>query len=435
MKRKIYEKLLNWKERGCEKPLMIIGSRQIGKTYIIEKFCRNEFENFVEINLKEDSRIGEIFKEKIDFKEKVEKMQIMVTGKIDFEHTIIFFDEIQDSEELISSLKAFCESETKYNIICAGSLLGVKLHRFHQSFPVGKVDMINMYPMDFEEFLWAMYGELNSNLIDMIKKCYAENKPMEESLHMQLLDKYKLYLCVGGMPDSINSLLKAGKSLLNYDETFLKGIIDAYINDMGQYVTNKQEQVKIEQIYNSIPTQLGNVSNKFQYSKINKSARSSTYELSMNWLLSSSMIYKCNLLKNVEIPPRAFLNYDYFKLYLNDVGILRTVLNVQLRDIYGDNLYTYKGVIAENYVACEFASKEYDLIYWKSKSTAEVDFILYNEDGLIPVEVKAMNHNRSKSLNEYMNKYKPKYGIRISSKNFGFENGIKSVPLYAVFLI
>lgn len=435
MRRRIYETLLNWKKGNCEKPLIIIGSRQIGKTYIIEEFCKKEFRHFVEINLKEDPRIGEIFKEKTSFQDKVEKMQIMITGKIDFASTILFFDEIQDSEELISSLKSFCEADTKYNIICAGSLLGVKLHRFKSSFPVGKVEMVHMYPFDFEEFLWAMYGELSDSVINMIRKCFENNSPMDEVLHNKLLEYYKLYLCVGGMPDSIANLIKGNQSILNYDESYLQGIVESYINDMGQYVSNKQEQVKIEQIYRSIPTQLGNVSNKFQYAKVAKSARSSTYELALEWLLSSSMVYQCKLLKNVEIPPRAFLNDEYFKLYLNDVGLLRTLLNVQLGDIYLDNLYTYKGVIAENYVACEFASHEYDLIYWKSKATAEVDFVLYNKDGLIPVEVKAANHNRSKSLNEYMIKYSPKYGIRISSKNFGFEHQIKSVPLYAVFLI
>lgn len=432
MERKIYSKLLEWKSTRMQKPLMIIGARQIGKTYIIRKFCKNEFKNYVEINLQEEPSIVEIFKEKIDIKEKIERMQIALNKSIDFENTIIFFNEIQESEELISALKYFNESDVNYKIICAGSLLGVKLKRFSASFPVGKITMINMHPLDFEEFLMA---EKRNDLIKEIKNCYDNNSKMSTPLHELLLDYYRKYLCVGGMPEAVQNFIDNDSKILNFDSLIIENIYESYLNDMTKYVADKSETVRIEEIYRSIPTQLGNNSNKFQYSNIKKNARSVNYESALNWLISSTMVYKCNLLTRAEIPPKGFLDYDTFKLYLNDVGILCKTLGVRYNDIILDNLKIYKGVIAENYVATQLIANGVDLIYWKSNNTAEVDFILYNDDGIIPIEVKAGERTQSKSLNVYIEKNNPKYAIRISTRNFGFENNIKSVPLYATFLI
>ena len=204
MKRKIYQELIDWKNNNIQKPLMVIGARQIGKTYIINEFCKNEFENYIYINLLENSEIIKIFKEEINTLDKFKKMKIYLDIDINLENTIIFFDEVQESEELISALKYFNESEEPFKIICAGSLLGVKLKRMHSSFPVGKVKMLNMYPMDFEEFLMA---NGSSALIDEIKNCYKNNIAMNSVLHNKSLDLYRLYLCVGGMPESINNLL------------------------------------------------------------------------------------------------------------------------------------------------------------------------------------------------------------------------------------
>ena len=432
MKRKIYNDLLAWKESGMKKPLMIIGARQIGKTYIAKEFCEKEFKNNIYINLLEHPEIIRIFNQEISTKEKYNRMKIYLDQDIDLENTIIFFDEIQESEELISSLKFFCESEENYKIICAGSLLGVKLKRMKTSFPVGKVKMITMYPMDFEEFLIA---NGNTNLIAEIVRCYNENVPMDVVLHEKALELYKLYLCIGGMPESVSNLLENNKEILKYDKTIISDIIVSYLNDMNKHVTNKNESIKIEAIYKSIPSQLGNTSNKFQYGKISSNSRKRDYETALEWLLSSTMVNKCPILKKIEVPPLGFVDSDHFKLYLSDVGILLNLLNVKYNDIILDKLLQYKGIITENYVATQFLASNNTLMYWESDSKAEIDFILYNDDGIIPVEVKADDNVRSKSLKIYMNKYNPKYAIRISAKNFGFENNIKSVPLYATFLI
>lgn len=432
MKRKIYKDLLNWKENSIDIPLMIIGARQIGKTYIIKEFCKNEFENYIYINLLDNPQIVDLFEQSIPTEEKFTKMQWILNKNIDLEKTIIFFDEIQLSEKLISNLKYFCESDKPFKIICAGSLLGVKINRFHSSFPVGKVKMEYMYPMDFEEFLMATSSQ---GLIDEIYRCYNEVIPMTNALHDKLLNLYRLYLCVGGMPQAVQKIVDVNQNIFDFDKTIVKNIIESYLNDMNQYILNNTEKSRIEAIYKSIPSQLGNVSNKFQYTKINSNARSRDYETALQWLISSTMIYKCNLLKTIQIPPKAYADEEYFKLYISDVGLLTSLLEIQYNDILLDNNFLYKGNIAENYVAEQLVRNGVSLYYWKSNSDAEIDFILYNEDGLIPIEVKASDNITSKSLNSYIKKYNPKYSIRISAKNFGFENNIKSIPLYAVFLI
>lgn len=431
MKRKIYNELIKWKKEDINTPLMVVGARQIGKTYTIDEFCKNEFTNYIYINLLNNKEIIEIFKENINTEEKIKKMELSLGHTIDYENTIIFFDEIQESEELISALKFFYESKVSCKIICAGSLLGVKINRFHSSFPVGKVRIITMYPMNFEEFLWAMDYEI---AIPEIKRCYQENVKMSDSIHEKLLNYYRMFLCVGGMPRMVLSL-KETQKILEVDKSIASNIYKEYLMDMNKYVTNVTEGIKNETIYNSIPSQLANLSNKFQYGKINNNARKRDYETSLDWLISSKMVLRSNLVKKVEIPLKAYIDNDYFKLYLSDIGLLVSILEIRYNDIMLNKEFMYKGVLAENYVATELIHNYETLYYWQSGNRAEIDFLINAKDGIIPIEVKANTNNNSKSLNLYMEKYKPSFAIRISSKNFGFENNVKSVPLYATFCI
>ena len=433
MKRKIYKDLVDWKDRGMKKALMVIGARQVGKTYIIEEFCKNEFENYVSINLLDHPEITELYKQNISSEEKYIRLCANLNINPNLENTIIFFDEIQESEELISALKWYCESEKPFKVICAGSLLGVKLKRFHSSFPVGKVELLHMYPMDFEEFLLTQNS--GDYLTKYIKECYEQNKPMDNVMHEKLKDLYRKYLCVGGLPEVVSEFSTNDMDILQINRKTIEDIILSYINDMNKYVDNKFEAAKNEAIYKSIPVQIGNKSNKFQYTKIEKNARKRDYESSLEWLLSSNMIYKCNLLNSINIPPEAFKNEDVFKIYMGDVGVLNTMLKINTNEIYLDKPFIYKGDIAENYVANQLIFNNVALYYWATASNSEIDFIIYNEDGIIPIEVKASDNTQSKSLNAYVKKYNPKNSIRESGKNFGFENGIKSVPLYAAYLI
>lgn len=429
MKRKFYNNLLSWKNDGMEKPLMVVGARQIGKTYIIEEFCKKEFKDYIYINLFEKTSIKNIFEEENDFEIKVRKLELELNRKIT-ENTIIFFDEIQESEGLISALKAFCESQKKYNIVCAGSLLGVKIKRFKSSFPVGKVKIEYMYPMDFEEFLVALGKQM---WVDEIKRCY---KSLEEiSIHEKLLELYRVYLCIGGMPEVVNNYIKMNEEILLLDNSIIEDIKTSYLADMSQYTESNIESIKIEVVYNTIPNILAKENKKFKYSEIEKGANKRKFESAIDWLTASNLVYKCYLVNKIEPPLKAFRQEDYFKLYLSDVGLLTSALEVNFSDVLLDKNFMLKGAITENYVAQVFETNGISLYYWKSRNMAEVDFLLYNDDGIIPVEVKANDNTKSKSLKSYIEKYNPKYSIRLSTKNFGFNNKIKSIPLYAAFLV
>lgn len=430
MERKFYNTLLEWKNNDIETPLMVVGARQIGKTYIINEFCKKEFKDYIYINLMEKQSIVNIFEEKIDFETKVKKLELELNKKIDGEDTIIFFDEIQESETLISCLKAFCESKKNYKIVCAGSLLGVKIHRFHSSFPVGKVRIEFMYPMDFEEFLLALGKKM---WVDEIKKCF--NNLEEISIHEKLLDLYRTYLCIGGMPEAIKNYINVKEEILLWNKKIIQNIIMSYLADMNKYTLNNSESIKIEKVYKSIPTILSKENKKFQYKEIEKGAKKREFESAIDWLKASNLIYQCTLINKIQPPLKAFEQVDYFKLYLNDVGLLTSLLGINFSDILLDTEYMFKGAIAENYVAQTFRTNDIPLYYWKSSNSAEIDFLLYGKDGIVPVEVKANNNTKSKSLKIYMEKYNPKYAIRISTKNFGYTNNIKSIPLYAAFLI
>lgn len=429
MKRKFYNILIKWKENNMEKPLMVVGARQIGKTYIIEEFCKNEFKDYIYVNLLKDKSIKNIFEEEIDFELKVKKFELEINKKIT-EKTIIFFDEIQESEQLICDLKAFCESEKKYNIVCAGSLLGVKIKRFHSSFPVGKVKIEYMYPMDFEEFLVALGKEM---WVEEIKRCF---KNLEEiSIHEKLLELYRIYLCIGGMPEAIKNYIEEKEEILLFDKSIAPNLIMQYLADMNKYTKNKSEAIKTEMVYNTIPTILAKENKKFKYTDVKKYESKREVEGALEWLIASNLAYKCSLVNKIEPPIKAFVKEDYFKLYLSDVGLLTSKLEINFSDIMLDKPFMLKGAIAENYVAQVFRTNGISLYYWKSNNMAEIDFLLYNDDGIIPVEVKANDNTKSKSLNVYIEKYKPKYSIRLSTKNFGYNNKIKSIPLYAAFLI
>ena len=431
MRRKFYEQLLNWKNNNVLMPLMVIGARQVGKTYIINEFCKNEFEDYIYINLLDNKSIISFFEENIDTKEKIAKMELYLNRKIT-ENTVLFFDEIQESEQLISALKYFCESDFPYKVVCAGSLLGVKLNRFKSSFPVGKVRILKMYPMNFEEFLLAIGEDM---AIEKIKECYKNNEPMDEALHEKYLKYYRLYLCVGGMPEAVNNLINNKLDILSFDKEILNSIVISYLADMTKYVSNKFESAKIERIYNTIPKQLLKENKKFMYSEIEKNARRRDYYMSLEWLISSNLVIPSYFVNKFEIPLKGYMDSDSFKLYLSDVGLLSSILNIPYNKLVLGDKMEYLGTIAENYVANELKSNGFDLYYYSLSRILEIDFLIESNEGVIPIEVKASDNVKSKSLNYYMEKYKAKYAIRISTKNFGFDNNIKSVPLYATFVI
>ncbi|GHS92304.1 ATPase [Bacteroidia bacterium] len=331
----------------------------------------------------------------------------------------------------MTSLKYFCEDAPQYHIIAAGSLLGVAVNREKYSFPVGKVDELNMYPLDFEEFLWAMGKEF---FVEEIRTHLEQNLTLSEPLHKLGLDLFYKYCIVGGMPAVVNNFLKYNSFLTIQDE--LAKIMNEYLADMSKYATTTTS-VKIRACYDSIPTQLSKENRKFQYKIAMKGGTSSIFGESIDWLLSAGIVLKCRKIEQGVMPLKGQIDFSDFKLYMSDTGLLTMhsafPYQMIINSIEVDN--GFLGGLAENFVAQDFANKRIPLYYWKSGESAEVDFVVQSGIDIIPIEVKKGRHNRAISLSNFVKRYNCPYSIKISQKNFGFENNIRSVPFYALFCL
>jgi len=429
MKRKIYKELLKWKNLKQNKmPLILYGARQVGKTYIVTEFGRENYKNVVYVNFEQDEKLIPYFEASISPEEIIKILENFYKAQIIPGQTLIFFDEIQNCNRALTSLKYFAEQAPEYDIIAAGSLLGVSINREKYSFPVGKVIMKTVYPLDFEEFLWAKEKQI---LIDKIKESFNGDLPLNEGLHKEALELYKEYLIVGGMPMAVSTYINK-QDTINYSD-IQNLILAAYTSDMAKYTENSQS-VKTISAYESIPSQLGKENKKFQYSMIQKGARASIFGESIDWLLNAGLVLKCDKTIRGDVSPNMYADISSFKIYMSDVGLLCNKAKVTKNNLEEYN-QIYRGAITENYIANQLTANGYDLHYWETTNGSEVDFIIIKDDKIVPIEVKTSERNTSKSLNSFMKQYNPDYAIRISSKNFGFENKIKSVPLYATFLI
>ncbi len=429
MKRKIYDYLIKWKNLKENKmPLILYGARQVGKTYIVTEFGKNNYKNMVYVNFEQDEKIIPYFETSVSPENIIKVLENFYNTEIIPYGTLIFFDEIQNCNRALTSLKYFTEQAPEYDIIAAGSLLGVSINREKYSFPVGKVIMKTVYPLDFEEFLWANNKEL---LIKEIKESFGQNKPINETLHKEALELYKEFLIVGGMPMVVESYLKKTETI-KYTE-IQNLILSAYTADMAKYTENSQS-IKTISAYESIPNQLGKENKKFQFSMIQKGARASIFGESIDWLINAGLVLKCDRTTRGDVPPNMYTDISAFKIYMSDVGLLSNKAKITSNNLNEYN-QLYRGAITENYVANQLVQNGYELYYWETTNGSEVDFIIIKDEKIIPIEVKTSEKTKSKSLNSFIKQYKPEYSIRISSKNFGFENGIKSVPLYATFLI
>ena len=430
MQRKIVEKLIEWKKSKNRKPLILYGARQVGKTYISLMFGKKHYKNTVYFNLEDSIDICEIFERDLNPERIIRELSARCGESIFKEDTLIIFDEIQSCERALTSLKYFSENAPEYNIIAAGSLLGVAINREKYSFPVGKVDMYTLYPLDFEEFLWATN---NKELSILIKESFNNNTKF--SLHEMALDLYRTYLIVGGMPRAI--LEYTDTNDFNFVLASQKNINDSYIADMAKYAT-PNETTKIMGAFNSIPAQLAKENKKFQYKIIKTGARAYEYETPLDWLKASGVINKCIKVNEGKLPLTAYADNSSFKVYMTDTGLLCSKFGIPAKAILVGNqsFDGFKGALVENYVCSALVSNGHSPFYWETNSNAEVDFVIQDNDGnIIPIEVKAADNVRAKSLNIFIKRYGVPYSIRISTKNFGFENNIRSIPLYAVFCI
>jgi len=428
MKRRLYQDLMDWKQRGARKPLMVLGARQVGKTYIIKQFCEQEFSHRHIFTLTDRPDIVSLFAEPIPTQDKIDRLQILIGQVIEPASTVLFFDEAQVSEDLIASLKFFAESDLPYHIICAGSLLGVRLARFSASFPVGQVEILRLGPMDFAEYLDAAGS---AALWDEIQTCAAQHRPMAQALHEKALGLYRRYLWAGGMPAAVSNLLEHDNDPLQFDRRILANIHESYLADMAHYIQTPLESARIEAVYRSLPAQLGNPSRKFQYAMASPGARAREWASALDWLVASEMVRRTDMVARPETPLGAYQREGYFKLFLNDTGLLSQAVGLIPRRVLLDEDFAFKGVLAENYVAVQLAARGVPLFYWRNDNQAEVDFLIDTDDGVVPVEVKAGVRVTSPSLEAYRERFHPPQVVRVSGRNFGLENGIVSLPLYA----
>lgn len=424
------QNLLEWKDSSDRKPLVLQGARQIGKTYIVIQFGNSAYENIIYCNFEKEKSLSSIFTE-LNPNLIIHKLAVLKRQPVVPEKTLIVFDEVQSCPEALLSLKYFCEEARDYHIIALGSLLGVSVNRGENSFPVGKVSFLDMFPMDFEEYLFANGEE---ELAQKIRECYETNLQMEEAFHNRALELYREYLFIGGLPAVVEEYSK------NHNPTLagiLKSdILESYHNDMGKY--NKQSEIpKTRLVYRNLSTQLAKENRKFQYKYLKSGARASEFESAIEWVCLAGIARRVFRLEQVALPLNANRSETDFKFYMNDTGLCCAAQDVLLDDVLYENplFDNFKGGLTENYVCSQLTANGLSLYYWTSGNQAEVNFVTRIGQDVIPIEVKSSVHTRSRSLNVYMTRYKPSYAIRFSAKNFGCESGIKSVPLYAAFCV
>lgn len=431
MYRKIMDYLEKWKENKYRKPLILQGARQVGKTYSILEFGRTHYENVAYFNFETNPRLADTFEESISPDYLVPVLSHIAGQTIVREKTLIIFDEVQLCERALTSLKYFCEDAPDYHIIVAGSLLGVAVNRAKFSFPVGKVDMKTLYPMDMEEFMMAM-GE--KDLAEQIKKSFQSDTPLPSALHDMAMALYRQYLVVGGMPECVMQFAQTKDYILirHTQDT----ILASYLNDMSKY-NNLNEIKKTRLTYDNITVQLSKENTRFQYKLVKKGGRASEFENAIEWLTLSGIVSQVYKVEQIKKPLENYRDIDAFKIYVSDSGLLCAKKDLPANDVLYmvEEINDFKGGMAENYVNTQLRTNGYKTYYWESKRGAEVDFIIQRDGQLIPIEVKSADNTRAKSLKVYMETYKPAYAIKLSSKNFGFEEGKKTVPLYAAFCI
>jgi predicted AAA+ superfamily ATPase len=434
MQRRITADLLAWKDSKDRMPLILNGARQTGKTYVLEEFGKAHFENFIYLNMELEDELRDFLNKTIDPRKIIQYLEVAKQQEITAEKTLIFFDEIQASERALTSLKYFCEETPQYHVVAAGSLLGVAVamkHREQFSFPVGKVNEMYLYPFDFEEFLWATQNE---KVLEEINLHYAENTPMEDFWHKTALQLYKIYSVVGGMPKAVKTFIES-ESYVKV-QSVQNEIYNEYIADSAKYA-DSATSIKIRACYDSIPSQLAKENHKFQYKTVQKGGTATIFGISIEWLKFAGIVLKCQKITEGNIPIAVYQDFSDFKLYMSDVGMLtmKSQIPVQMLLAEKNEDLTFLGAFTENYVAQTFAAKKIPLFYWKNENQGEVDFVFQQDVNVVPVEVKRGTNTRSRSLTMFAKQYGCPYSIRISQKNFGFENGIKSVPLYAVHCI
>lgn len=424
MQRFIIEKLNKWKNLKNRKPLILKGARQVGKTWIMKEFGKNNFKNYVYFNFDENLDLQQLFETNKSALRLIERLSLISGIKIEPNKTLIIFDEIQECSEALNSLKYFCEDASEYAVICAGSLLGTKLSE-PKSYPVGKVDILNVYPLDFEEFLLAT----DEKLFEVYKTFNKQNIP-ESIFNSKLKEVYQNYLIIGGLPECVNSWIKE-KDPKRIDE-IQDSLIELYENDITKH-SNKVNAGRILMIYRNIVPQLSKETKKFIYSKIEKGARAREFEEAIEWVVSAGLINRVYLSSNNIYPLKAYDELNAFKLYFFDTGLLRRMAGVSNESILFNKEFAFKGAITENYVLQQIKGLfDIEPNYFTFDGRYEIDFLAQINDEIVPIEVKSGSDVESVSLKNYIKRYSPKYSIRYSALNYMNNDNIKNIPLYLI---
>jgi predicted AAA+ superfamily ATPase len=433
LNRTVAHALLAWKQHSANRPLLLYGARQVGKTFEIKRFGASHYKNMAYFNFEEDSALHRIFEPDFAIARIIHELSLLFGRTIDHRDTLLVFDEIQRSNRALTSLKYFAEKAPEYQIIATGSMLGLSLGTGTYSFPVGKVQIVKMFPLTFDEFLMAV-GK--SGYVEHIRECYESNRPTP--FHDELMGLMRNYLVVGGLPHVVKTWLETDDIFAAREEQRL--LDAAYVADMTQYLSSIDAARALE-VWRSMPHQLSKERRKFQYSTVRSGGRAYMYESALAWLKAAGVILTSNRSSEGIAPFIADDLGSYFKAYLFDCGMLcsKMIRNPSVllsMDEPDSTNARFRGGLTENYVMQALSAKMVEPYYWESKGTAEIDFLIQDARGAaVPVEVKSGTNIRSRSLRVFVDKYDPPYAIRLSPKQFGMENGIKSVPLYAAFCV
>ncbi len=426
MYRKLMESLKKWKDDPAKKPVIIRGARQVGKTWLMKEFGRTCYEKCAYISMDENEVMQDVFRDAFDIERIISALEIAVGFKITPEDTLIIFDEVQEIPRALKSLKYFCENAPEYHVAAAGSLLGVALHE-GTSFPVGKVEFLDLYPLDYQEFLCACGEE---PLTELLK---SGDTRMITVFKNKYIDYLKMYYYVGGMPEAVVTYINSKD--LKKVRVIQNRLLSAYENDFSKHAP-AEIVTRIRMLWNSIPTQLARENKKFVYGLVREGARAREYEVALTWLADCGLVYRINRIKKPDFPLRAYQDFRAFKLFILDIGLLGAMTRLGAKLILeGNRMFEeFKGALTEQYVLQQLVNDpENDIFYWSSDTTpSEVDFILQNEDGIVPIEVKAEENLQAKSLRFFCEKFRIRKAVRTSMSNYRKQEWMVNVPLYLV---
>lgn len=426
MYRTAIEKLYKWKNSLRRKPLIIEGARQVGKTWLMREFGKEAYENTVYINFDSNSQMNALFSSDLNTQRLITGIEIYCGKKITPENTLIIFDEVQDVPRALSSLKYFYENAPQYHIICAGSLLGIALHE-GTSFPVGKVDFLNLYPLSFKEFLSAVYGEQFARILE------NSDHEMLSSFKQTYIDALRQYYFIGGMPEAVQSFIE--EKDFNAVRDIQKRILASYEQDFSKHAPIEIVP-RIRMIFNSIPSQLAKENRKFIYGLVREGARAKDFETAIMWLTDCGIIHKIGRVTSPKIPIKAYEDQKAFKLFIVDIGLLGCMAGLNQSIILdGSDLFTeFKGALTEQYVCQQLKTIDDLNIYYytNDRGSCEIDFVVDTGEEIIPVEVKAETNLKAKSLKTYREKFNPAVAVRTSMADYKQDGSLINIPLFEI---